>query len=315
MGRDPALASGGEGAEEGDRAAVEVGREDGAASTRRATSDTVATLIGLRVSYGLRASEALRLDIDDVDLVGDLPCLQIRRTKFRKSRLGPLHPTTAAALRTYAEQRRAVGYDGLCSVLRIRTRRQTPLPHARPTVPVPGPPARTARVGWPASHPTVKSGHFRAGVHRPFGGTRGRHRHGNRHSRGRRPSTRAPRASACEPYRELIVEAFGADVPRRGVTGRRSSSTCGGRAVSGAGAIPVPGHETDRHDGRQARRSRRGGVSPRRDIRGRDGVRGREAVLVMRLTRDGRGYRDTCWRQTSTGRDSTWRGRSASSLG
>ncbi len=60
-----------------------------------------------------------------------------------------------------------------------------------------------------------------AGVHRPFGGTRGRHRHGNRHSRGRRPSTRAPRASACEPYRELIVEAFGADVPRRGVTGRQ----------------------------------------------------------------------------------------------
>ena len=36
-----------------------------------------------------------------------------------------------------------------------------------------------------------------------------------------RPSTRAPRASACEPYRELIVEAFGADVPRRGVTGRQ----------------------------------------------------------------------------------------------
>ena len=31
VGRDPALASGGEGAEEGDRAAVEVGREDGAA--------------------------------------------------------------------------------------------------------------------------------------------------------------------------------------------------------------------------------------------------------------------------------------------
>ena len=32
MGRDPALASGGEGAEEGDRTAVETGREDGAAS-------------------------------------------------------------------------------------------------------------------------------------------------------------------------------------------------------------------------------------------------------------------------------------------
>ena len=32
-----------------------------------------------------------------------------------------------------------------------------------------------------SSHPAVKSGHFRAGVHRLFGGTRGRDRHGNRH--------------------------------------------------------------------------------------------------------------------------------------
>ena len=76
---------------------------------------TVATVIGLLASCGLRAGEAIRLDIDDVDLVGDLPCLQIRRTKFRKSRLVPLHPTTAAALRAYAEQRRALGYDGLSS--------------------------------------------------------------------------------------------------------------------------------------------------------------------------------------------------------
>ena len=70
---------------------------------------TVATVIGLLASCGLRASEAIRLDVDHVDLADDLPCLQIQRTKFRKSRLVPLHPTTAAALRTYAQQRRDLG--------------------------------------------------------------------------------------------------------------------------------------------------------------------------------------------------------------
>ena len=83
---------------------------------------TVATVIGLLASCGLRAGEAIRLDIDDVDLVSDLPCLQIRRTKFRKSRLVPLHPTTAAALRAYAEQRRVLGYDGLSSAFFVSER-------------------------------------------------------------------------------------------------------------------------------------------------------------------------------------------------
>ena len=83
---------------------------------------TVATVIGLLASCGLRASEAIRLDIDDVELFGDVPCLQIRRTKFRKSRLVPFHPTTAAALRTYAEQRRVLGYDGLSSAFFVSER-------------------------------------------------------------------------------------------------------------------------------------------------------------------------------------------------
>ena len=185
---------------------------------------TVATLIGLLVSYGLRACEALRLDIDDVDLVGDLPCLQIRRTRSGSPascrciprpppRCGPtwsnaaLSVTMACAAFFVSERGARLHYHVLArTFLHLACS------------------ARTARVGWPASHPTVKFGHFRAGVHRPFGGTRGRHRHGNRHSRGWRPSTRAPRASACEPYRELIVEAFGADVPAPrgdGKTGRR----------------------------------------------------------------------------------------------
>ena len=83
---------------------------------------TIATVIGLLASCGLRAGEAIRLDVDHVDLIGALPCLEIQRTKFRKSRLVPLHPTTAAALRTYAEQRRALGYDGLCSAFFVSER-------------------------------------------------------------------------------------------------------------------------------------------------------------------------------------------------
>jgi len=75
---------------------------------------TLAPLIGLRVSSGLRASEALRLHLPDVDLAATPPRLPVRQTKFRKSRLVPLHPTTAAALRAYAGLRRRLGYDGRC---------------------------------------------------------------------------------------------------------------------------------------------------------------------------------------------------------
>ena len=64
---------------------------------------TYATLFGLLVASGLRVSEALRLSRADADLAAGL--LTIRSTKFRKSRLVPLHPTTTAALRTYAIHR------------------------------------------------------------------------------------------------------------------------------------------------------------------------------------------------------------------
>ena len=74
---------------------------------------TYRTLIGLLASTGLRIGEAIRLTIGDVQLNLDPPRLQIRHTKFNKSRLVPIHPTTAAALRHYAEQRRRLGYDGL----------------------------------------------------------------------------------------------------------------------------------------------------------------------------------------------------------
>jgi integrase len=61
---------------------------------------TLYTLLGLLASTGLRSGEGLRLDRADVDLAQGL--LQIRRTKFRKDRLVPVHPTTCDALRAYA---------------------------------------------------------------------------------------------------------------------------------------------------------------------------------------------------------------------
>lgn len=83
---------------------------------------TVATLIGLLASTGLRAGEAMRLRLADVDLDADPPRLQVLETKFRKSRLVPLHPSTADALRTYAEARRRLGYDGLCDLFFVSER-------------------------------------------------------------------------------------------------------------------------------------------------------------------------------------------------
>jgi integrase len=53
----------------------------------------------------MRISEAIGLHRDDVDL--DEGLLTIRRTKFGKSRIVPLHPTTCVALRCYAERREA----------------------------------------------------------------------------------------------------------------------------------------------------------------------------------------------------------------
>lgn len=60
-------------------------------------------LFSLLVSTGLRISEACGLLPADVDLVEGL--LTIRETKFRKSRLVPLHSTATDALRSYAAVR------------------------------------------------------------------------------------------------------------------------------------------------------------------------------------------------------------------
>jgi integrase/recombinase XerD len=80
---------------------------------------TLSTLIGLLASTGLRVGEALRLMATDVWLDGEPPCLHIRKTKFYKSRLVPLHPSTADQLRHYAHLRTALRYDGLSDVFFI----------------------------------------------------------------------------------------------------------------------------------------------------------------------------------------------------
>ncbi len=60
-------------------------------------------LFGLIAVTGMRLSEAIDLQRDDVDLEAGV--LTVRLTKFGKTRLVPLHPTTSAALRNYAARR------------------------------------------------------------------------------------------------------------------------------------------------------------------------------------------------------------------
>jgi integrase len=62
-------------------------------------------LFGLIAVTGIRLSEAIGLRRDDADL--DEGVLTIRQSKFGKSRLVPLHATTCAALRSYAQRREA----------------------------------------------------------------------------------------------------------------------------------------------------------------------------------------------------------------
>jgi integrase len=72
-------------------------------SARRLRSRTYATLLGLLAVTGMRISEVVALERDDVDLAAAV--LTIRRTKFGKSRLIPLHASTRLALNRYARWR------------------------------------------------------------------------------------------------------------------------------------------------------------------------------------------------------------------
>ncbi len=64
---------------------------------------TYSTLLGLLSVTGMRISEALGLDRVDVDLQEGV--LTIRRTKFGKTRLVPVHETTREAMEAYLGRR------------------------------------------------------------------------------------------------------------------------------------------------------------------------------------------------------------------
>ena len=88
---------------------------------------TYHTLFGLIAVTGMRISEAMGLERDDVDL--DAGVLTVRLTKFGKSRLVPLHPTTRTALRNYAQRRDAHARITLrLDLLRCRTGRPLAAP-------------------------------------------------------------------------------------------------------------------------------------------------------------------------------------------
>ena len=65
--------------------------------------DSCRTVLGLLAATGLRIQEALSLKLSDITTTG----LTVRNTKFRKSRLVPLHPTVTSALSAYRERWRA----------------------------------------------------------------------------------------------------------------------------------------------------------------------------------------------------------------
>ena len=72
-------------------------------SSKGLRARSFSTLFGLLSVTGLRVSEALMLDREDVDL--EQGTLTIRRTKFGKSRFVPIHSSTRDVLKRYDELR------------------------------------------------------------------------------------------------------------------------------------------------------------------------------------------------------------------
>src|SRR5215472_6235728 len=98
-------------------AASDLGRRD---SFR---GHTYSTFFALLACTGLRVSEAIHLRFEDITVDG----LVIRCSKFRKSRLVPLHETTQVALEGYIERRR--DYTPLDDHVFVSLRRRALLLH------------------------------------------------------------------------------------------------------------------------------------------------------------------------------------------
>lgn len=116
------------------------------------------TLIGLLAATGMRPGEACRLSLGDLDL--DNGVVQVLHTKFDKSRLVFLHPTTARILGQYLQVRQDwVGSTArACPAVFVNCRREAldPTAWASPSdgspPPPPSPPRRdTGRRGCTTS--------------------------------------------------------------------------------------------------------------------------------------------------------------------
>lgn len=83
---------------------------------------TYSTLFGLLAVTGMHVAEALALHLTDVTVGG----LLIRHTKFKKSRLLPLHATTRAALDDYLAQRQQHGWYRRASLCLMPSRPALP---------------------------------------------------------------------------------------------------------------------------------------------------------------------------------------------
>lgn len=76
---------------------------------------TFTTLIGLLAVTGMRAGEAVRANLTDLDL--DAGTLTVRGTKFGKTRLLPLHPSVVEELRAYLTLRSTAAAPGTTALL------------------------------------------------------------------------------------------------------------------------------------------------------------------------------------------------------
>ncbi len=83
-------------------------------SPRGLRAFTYSTLFGLLAVTGMRMSEPIALDRGDVDLTRGI--LTVRRTKFGKSRIVPIHASTLQELRHYCQLR-----DRICPRAKTRS--------------------------------------------------------------------------------------------------------------------------------------------------------------------------------------------------
>lgn len=142
---------------------------------------TYHALFGLIAATGLRVSEALGLALEDVTEDG----LRIRDTKFRKSRLVPLHPTTRAALDEYLAMRRRMG--GSCEQMFVSV--------------------RGARLAYPTAIATFLLLVRRLGLH-PGPGQSGPRIHDLRHTFAVRALEQAPQTKACVAGHLLALSTY-----------------------------------------------------------------------------------------------------------